>query len=249
MNKDQSNHKVPNLCTHSDSRNNIRKAHIAATSKFRKQFDDEITIQKGDQFEILAIDKTKTMIKVTNNSVIGWISRIGVTENDLKATVSSRIQEGKADSWVHPEVPQRIEQLYRQRRIAHMLEKIKGIKQENRKIAAIKNDKRRQFFTAVTTTIQPHHTKIIHVRAKGENLRNFYMIEPNENYIEHEEFEVLDGSYYKSKGGYMIARNITNTAKRIPKGTYIGDGLEIELEDLPFMDSTTISLLSMSETN
>ena len=73
---------------------------------------------------------------------------------------------------------------------------------------------------------------------------NFQMIEPCEAYLEHKEFEVLDGSYHESNGGYMIIRNTTSSRKTMKKGTYIGDGYQVELEDLPFMSLDRISALT-----
>ena len=231
---------------HSDSQVqqvNTKNTHPVATCNFGKLFSDEIGITEGETIAILGIDKSKTMIKIRKQQTIGWISRISVASNDMKVAISSKLENKEQNNWQTNEIPQRVEQLYRQRRIAHMLERIKGIKQESRKTARIIGDRKTKFFTKIAHSIEPHQSKIINVTTVTKN-NNFQMIEPCEAYLEHKEFEVLDGSYHESNGGYMIIRNTTSSRKTMKKGTYIGDGYQVELEDLPFMSLDRISALT-----
>ena len=234
------------MYTHSDSQ--IQRVlsgnkHPTAAGNFDKLFTDEIDVNVGEAIEILGIDKSKTMIKIKKQETIGWISQMSVTSNDIKLAITDKIKDKDQIKWQTNEIPQRVEQLYRQRRIAHMLEQIKGIKPEKRKVANIISDKVTKFFTRTAYSIEPHQTKIINVTTEKKNIK-FQMIEPCKTYLENTEFEVLDGSYYESNGGYMIIRNTTLEKKTIKKGTYIGDGKQVELEDLPFMSLDRISTLT-----
>ena len=214
-------------------------------STFSKRFEDEISIQVGDRIRVLGIDKSRSMVRVAKNDIIGWVSRISVANKDLEIAIKDHLKESSETPWRRNEIPQRVEQLYRQRRIAHMLEKIKGIKAEDKKIAKLKSDNFIRFSTESSTTVEPHQTKVIKICPEGKAAK-FYMVEPNKAFKEHEHFEVLDGSYHELHGGYVVVRNTTENSKKLPKGTYLGDGYEIELEDLPFMDPETQSLLVMS---
>ena len=246
---DNTSSQVPNvLYLHSDSQStevicNSEPSAVHA-SPFRKFYGDEITISRGDTVNILGVDKTKCMLKVSNGEVVGWISRMSVKDSDLKKAIEQKVKL-ESKSWVQTEIPQRIEQLYRQRRIAHMLEKIKGIKPEDRKIGVFDPDTKVKFYTHETYSLDPHQSKIVRVLPKHK-LNQFYMVEPNSVYLEHSEHEVLDGSYYEKQGGYMVVRNRSNARKILKKDTYIGDGYATKLEDLPFMDTETMSMLTMS---
>ena len=215
-------------------------------SAFKRQYDDEVDLAMGDHIRILGIDRSKAMIKISKENLTGWVSRISVTDHDLENAIRHHLKETGEQPWKRNEIPQRVEQLYRQRRIAHMLEKIKGIKKDDRKIAKLKSEHSREFVLKHSVSIEPHQTKVISISPRGK-ADKFYMVEPNKEFIEHKEFELLDGSYQEIHGGYMVLRNTTDKAKALPKGIYIGDGYEIELEDLPFMDDETRSLLVMDK--
>ena len=220
--------------------------YAKSVAPFAKIYSDEISLVGGDEVRVLGIDTSKTMIRVAKGEVIGWISRMSLEDNDLEKAIRQRLKDTCEEPWKRSEIPQRVEQLYRQRRIAHMLEKIKGIKPEHQKIAKIISDRTKQFYTKCATTIAPHQSKIIQICPDGKAAK-FYMVEPNSKYYEHDSIELLDGSYYESHGGYMVVRNTTEKALQLSKGTYVGDGYEIELEDLPFMDPATRSLLTMTD--
>ena len=117
---------------------------------------------------------------------------------------------------------------------------------EDRKIARIKAQKSLPFGLEKSVTVKPHESQVVKMKPIKETEEKFYILEPSEIFENHEQFEVLDGSFYPKHGGYMIVRNTTNEIKRLDKNTVIGQGYEFELEDLPFMTDTRIEIMAMT---
>ena len=229
---------VPNCI--SDSQINVLKAPssmYAHANVFEQLFDDEISLEQGECIEILKFESTKLMCKVKTKKGEGWVpsTKVNIVDPNSSAKDQTDIVE----------VPRRIEQLYRQRRIAQMMEKIKGVDRSQRKVGYVVNENTREFCTKVAFTISPHQSKVISVSPVGK-CEKFCLIEPNSLFKTHAEMEVLDGSYYESKVGYMVVRNTTDHNIHLKKGTAIGIGAAIELRGLPFMSEPVVSIITMN---
>ena len=190
--------------------------------------------------EILAIESTANMVKVKSDNKTGWISKHTLEEEELQGAIREHLKSKSDSPWVTKEVPQRVEQLYRQRRIAQMLEKIKAIKPEDRKVATTDGEPTTFFRTKTGTSLKPHESQVIVIEPTEKVNESMYMVEPTDSYNNAIGWELLDGSYQVSHGGYMVLRNTTEKTMTIAEHTVIGQGAEIAIEDLPFMDRDTI---------
>ena len=97
----------------------IPTIHTATcTESFEPYFDDEINVIHGTQVAVITVEKTKNMMKVKTLNEEGWIPIKSISHDHLKTELSRKLEDQQEVPWVSKEVPKRIEQLYRQRRIA-----------------------------------------------------------------------------------------------------------------------------------
>ena len=168
--------------------------------------------------EILAIESTANMVKVKSDNKTGWISKHTLEEEELQGAIREHLKSKSDSPWVTKEVPQRVEQLYRQRRIAQMLEKIKAIKPEDRKVATTDGEPTTFFRTKTGTSLKPHESQVIVIEPTEKVNESMYMVEPTDSYNNAIGWELLDGSYQVSHGGYMVLRNTTEKTPRLRPG-------------------------------
>ena len=234
--------------SHSGSLDNVVTHQPPQLNAFEMYFADEITVEPYQQVALIGLDKSKQMCKVKTKEATGWIPRKIVSQELLEASLKSKLEADRITPWVSEEVPQRVEQLYRQRRIAQMLDRVKQIEPEDRKIAKEVGSAEIPFVTKTAVTVAPHQTKIVSIVPR-KCVNKFCIVEPNVTYADHENLEVLDGSYYKSTGGYIVVRNFSSTSQKIAKGITVGVGKEVEFEKIPFMAQDIVeNMCSVSET-
>ena len=215
---------------------------------YKAQFKDEINTDK-EKVNIQFFDRTGVSAWVTRQSdrteTDGWIPRkaIDMEEAEIKAI---EIQVA-AKSAKNKTVPLRVEQLYRQRKIATMLDQIKALGKDHSKgkNAVLVGKETIPMRTTVAIMLQPHQSKCIKIEPVYKT-EKFCMVQPNAKWNCSPDTEILDGSYEQSKGGYIIIRNTTGSPKHIKKRTILAEGLPIEFENIPFMDYETIQMLRIN---
>ena len=147
-------------------------------------------------------------MKISYNSKVGWLPKsVLKDQEEIQWVIHYRVRNPtKVSGPLHTnEIPQRVEQLYRQRKIAQLLDKVREVKPSDRRIGVVKGDHRVDMYTKVPMIVTPHTSKIVEIEPK-KKVEMFLMVEPTEEYKSHTKLEVLDGSYYTTHGGLIDER-------------------------------------------
>lgn len=143
-------------------------------------------------------------------------------------------------------LPLRLQKLFRERRISQLKDKAKKLEKEEIFQTATRDTV--EMLVDQDYTIKSGESRHIGVHPVVP-CSDFMMVTPNDLFLQHESLEILDGSYYKSKGGYVIASNRSNKDYIFAANTKIGIGEIIKRYELPFdlyEDDSEISISSMS---
>ena len=208
---------------------------VEVTPSYTRCMSDEITAAAGDKLRFQYWDVSRQFAKVTFKETEGWIPKQDfVSFSSLKDKVNKSCLQ-----------PLRLQQRYRQRKIAHMLEKTKKLQYKQEKLYTFTDNSQKIKFKLVNSeVIQPHTTVAIQV-TPVQNVVDFVMIGPTESYTDREDMDILDGSYYPKHGGYIGIHNSSNGIIRLKKDEIVGEGSVILTHDLPFMDDETIELMRL----
>ena len=203
-----------------------------ANLKFESFYEDEISLNVDEHVNVDYLDVSGKFAHIQrNDGKEGWIPNN--TLSFCGFTVE-KVENKKV-------VPLRLQQYFRQRRIAQLCEKARALKKVNSEHFSVTNKTQIPILLKKGVTVNANCSQLVEVMPTRV-CSDFLMIKPTDSFLTHKSLEVLDGSYYVNKGGYMMVHNRSLQPFDLKQGIEIGIGEVIEKSEIPFMDNETIEI-------